>query len=160
MSKIDSILLSGNPYDIQDKEATKVVNVTQAEYDALVSGGTVDPTTLYNITDATPIDLSNYWTSAQTESAITDATSGKVDTSAVTSSITSGSTNSEIPSAKAVYDVLPTTTSAVTSGSTAVVESGGVYEQLGGLKLIKLTQSAYDALSPNYDSNTIYFIKD
>ena len=31
---------------------------------------------------------------------------------------------------------------------------------LGGLKLVKLTQSAYDALSPNYDNNTIYFIKD
>lgn len=31
---------------------------------------------------------------------------------------------------------------------------------LGGLKLVKLTQSAYDALSPNYDANTIYFIKD
>jgi hypothetical protein len=31
---------------------------------------------------------------------------------------------------------------------------------LGGLSLVKLTQSAYDALSPNYDANTIYFIKD
>ena len=29
---------------------------------------------------------------------------------------------------------------------------------LGGLKLIKLTQSEYDALSPNYDSNTLYVI--
>ena len=29
---------------------------------------------------------------------------------------------------------------------------------LGGLKLFKLTQSAYDALSPNYDSNTLYVI--
>ena len=29
---------------------------------------------------------------------------------------------------------------------------------LGGLKLVKLTQSAYDALSPNYDSNTLYVI--
>ena len=29
---------------------------------------------------------------------------------------------------------------------------------LGGLKLVKLTQSAYDALSPNYDSSTLYII--
>ena len=49
-------------------------------------------------------------------------------------------------------------TSAVTSGSTAVVTSGGVYEQVGGLKLIRLSQSAYDSLSPNYDSNTRYVI--
>ena len=59
---------------------------------------------------------------------------GKVDTSAITTAITSSSTDSEIPSAKAVYD------------------------QMGGLKLVKLTQSAYDALSPNYDSNTLYVI--
>ena len=59
---------------------TSVVNLTQAEYDALVTSGTVDPTVLYNITDATPIDMSQYWTSAQTNSAITQATSGKQDT--------------------------------------------------------------------------------
>lgn len=61
-------------------------------------------------------------------------------------------------SINAVSGAIPTTTSAVTSGSTAVVTSGGVYDQLGGLKLLKLTQSAYDALSPNYDSNTLYVI--
>ena len=31
---------------------------------------------------------------------------------------------------------------------------------LGGLSLVKLTQSAYDALSPNYDSNTLYIVTD
>lgn len=31
---------------------------------------------------------------------------------------------------------------------------------LGGLKLVKLTQAEYDALSPNYDNNTVYFIGD
>lgn len=80
MSKINKIKLSGTTYDIQDLNATSVVNVTQAEYDALVSGGTVDPTTLYNITDAQAGDLSQYWTSAQTNSAITEAVSGKQDT--------------------------------------------------------------------------------
>ena len=51
-------------------------------------------------------------------------------------------------------------TSAVTSGSTDVVTSGGVYEALNGLKLKKLTLNEYNALSPNYDSNTVYFIGD
>lgn len=57
-----------------------VIEVTQAQYDALVSAGTLDLTALYIITDATEIDISNYWTSAQTESAITQAVSGKQDT--------------------------------------------------------------------------------
>ena len=90
---------------------------------------------------------------------------------------TSGGGNPTVELTQAMYDALVTAgtvqadtyyiitdaiaieaTSAVTSGSTAVVTSGGVYEQVGGLKLIKLSQSAYDALSPNYDSNTLYVI--
>ena len=46
----------------------------------MVSGGTVDTTVLYNITDAQAADLSQYWTSAQTNSAITAAVNGKQDT--------------------------------------------------------------------------------
>jgi len=46
----------------------------------------------------------------------------------------------------------------VISGSTNAVSGGAVYTQLGGLKLQKITQSAYDALSPNYDANTLYVI--
>ena len=58
----------------------------------------------------------------------------KIDTSAITTSVTSSSTDSQVPSAKAVND------------------------KLGGLSLVKLTQSEYDALSPNYDANTLYVI--
>ena len=103
---IDSIQVSGVTYTIQGSGGTQTVELTQAEYDALVSGGTVDANTYYIITDATPIDISNYWTSAQTESAINEATSGKVNTSSVVSSVTSASTDSEIPTAKAVYDAV------------------------------------------------------
>ena len=46
----------------------------------------------------------------------------------------------------------------VISGSTNAVAGGAVYTQLDGLKLKKITQSAYDALSPNYDANTLYVI--
>lgn len=78
-------------------------------------------------------------------------------------SLDSGSTNAVANSAitnaiEAISGAIPTTTSAVTSGSTDVVESGAVYDQFGGLKLVKLTQSAYDALSPDYDSSTLYVI--
>ena len=51
----------------------------------------------------------------------------------ITTTITSSSTNGEAASAKAVYD------------------------QMGGLKLVSLTQAQYDALSTK-DASTIYFI--
>lgn len=56
-----------------------------------------------------------------------------VETSAVTTSVSSTSTDTQVPSAKAVYD------------------------QLGGLKLVKLTQAEYDALQTK-DANTLYII--
>ena len=107
---IDSIQLSGTVYTIQGSGGgggNPTVELTQAEYDALVSAGTVSANTYYIITDATAGDLTQYWTSAQTQSAITQATSGKVDTSSVVTAVTSGSTDSEIPTAKAVYDAIP-----------------------------------------------------
>ena len=56
-----------------------------------------------------------------------------VETSAVTTSVSSSPTDSQVPSAKAVYD------------------------QLGGLKLVKLTQSEYNALQTK-DPNTLYIV--
>lgn len=46
----------------------------------------------------------------------------------------------------------------IISGSTNAVAGGAVYTNFDGLKLKKITQSAYDALSPNYDANTLYII--
>ena len=59
-----------------------------------------------------------------------------VETSAVTSAMTAQSTNSQVPSAKAVYDAL------------------------GGLKLQSISQSDYDALvqGGTVDANTLYVI--
>lgn len=106
---ITDIQVSGVTYTLSGQSSGATVSeVTQAQYDALVSGGTVDPTVLYIITDAQAGDLTQYWTSAQTQSAITQATSGKIDSSSVVSSVTSASTDSEIPTAKAVYDAIPT----------------------------------------------------
>lgn len=70
--------------------------------------------------------------SAVTE-AISAAVSGKVDTSAITTSITSLSTDVQVPSAKAVYD------------------------KMGGLTIVKLTQQEYDDLLVK-DSNTLYVV--
>ena len=56
-----------------------------------------------------------------------------VETSAVTTSVSSTSTDTQVPSAKAVYN------------------------QLGGLKLVKLTQGEYDALQTK-DPNTLYIV--
>lgn len=56
-----------------------------------------------------------------------------VETSAVTTSVSSTSTDTQVPSAKALYD------------------------QLGGLKLVKLTQAEYDGLQTK-DANTLYII--
>lgn len=56
-----------------------------------------------------------------------------VETSAITSAMTASSTDAQVPSAKAVYD------------------------QLGGLKLVKLTQNEYDALVDK-DADTLYVI--
>ena len=80
---IDSIQLSGTVYTLsaQSSGGSPTVELTQAEYDSLVSAGTVSANTYYIITDATPIDISNYWTSAQTQSAITASVSGKASQS-------------------------------------------------------------------------------
>ena len=56
-----------------------------------------------------------------------------VETSAITTSVTSSSTDAQVPSAKAVND------------------------KLGGLSLVKLTQAEYDALATK-DSNVLYVI--
>ena len=79
MSNINKIRLSGTTYSIQDLNATKTVELTQAEYDAL---SPKDPNTFYIITDATAGDLSNYYTKSETSGAteISTALESKADT--------------------------------------------------------------------------------
>ena len=77
MSNINKIKVSGTTYNIQDLNATKTVELTQAEYDAL---SVKDQNVFYIITDAQGADLSNYYTKTETDNAITAATSTKQDT--------------------------------------------------------------------------------
>lgn len=77
---LDAIQVSGASYDLKDKNAPSVSSLTQSEYDNLPSTAKTS-NTFFVITDAQAGDLTQYWTSAQTQSAITEATSGKLDTS-------------------------------------------------------------------------------
>ena len=79
MSNINKIKVSGTTYEIQDLNATKTVELTQAEYDAL---SPKDPNVFYIITDAQGADLSNYYTKTETSGAteISTALASKADT--------------------------------------------------------------------------------
>lgn len=182
------------------------VELTQAEYDALVSAGTVSADTYYIITDAQAGDLTQYWTSAQTNSAITQATSGKVDTTTYNtytaatdtalngkqdalvsgtniktinnesilgsgnidiqgggggSSYSAGTgidiTNDVISVSGVVMSSAITTSIASSSTDAQVPSAKAVNDKLGGLSLVKLTQSEYDALATK-DNSTLYVI--
>lgn len=87
------ISISGNVISATGGGGNQTVELTQAEYDALVSAGTVSADTYYIITDAQAGDLTQYWTSAQTQSAINQATSGKADSSSLATVATSGDYN-------------------------------------------------------------------
>ena len=67
----NNITISGNV--ISAEAGNNIIELTQAEYDALTEK---DPDALYIITDASEINMNDYWTSAQTQSAIDAATSG------------------------------------------------------------------------------------
>ena len=73
MANINKIRVSGTTYDIQDINAPKTVELTQAQYNALVDK---DPNTYYIITDAEAGDLTNYYTKTETNTLL----GGKQDT--------------------------------------------------------------------------------
>ena len=168
MSKLNKLKLSGTTYELQDLSAQPLlsagtgiqisgnvisctgggggnptVELTQAEYDALVSGGTVNPDVFYIITDATPINIDNYWTSAQTQSAITDAVSGKADTSAVTAvnnvltahtaDTTIHVTSSDKSTWSGKQDALVSGTNIKTINNESILGSGNITIQGGGM---------------------------
>lgn len=209
MANINKIKLSGTTYNIQDLNATKTVELTQAEYEVLPATAKTS-NSLFIITDAqgadlsnyytkteadglldtkldvtayTPTDLTNYYTKSETSGAteISTALSSKADTA---TTYTKTETDNAITAATSTkQDTLVSGTNIKTingetllgsgnitiqgggsvdqtiiNGSTNAVAGGAVYTQLDGLKLKKITQSAYDALSPNYDANTLYVI--
>ena len=128
-----------------------------------------DPTALYIITDAEAVDLANYYTKSETSGAtqISTALNAKQNTLVAGDNISiSGNVISASGGAAS---------SAITSGDTNAVAGGAVYskfdeveqvtaaalnalnDNFGGLKLQKITQSAYDSLVTK-DANTLYVI--
>ena len=136
-----------------DPIATKVV----AENELTVSNALIDlDERKLDASAYTPTDLSNYYTKDEISikeyaiaSSLVDLDDRlnniSFDIDQVINSGTSASTNAV--STKAVYSAL--------TESVNEIET-----QLDGLKLKKITQSQYDALAPNYDSNTLYVIVD
>ena len=172
MANINKIKLSGTTYNIQDLNAPKTVELTQAQYDAL---STKDPNTFYIITDAQAADLSQYYTSAQTESAITQAVSGKQDTLISGTSIKTINNESILGSGNISIQGGVTIDPSLDSGSTNPVQNKVIYNKIdeveqvtaaglnalndnfGGLKLVKLTQAEYNAIATK-DSSTLYIL--
>lgn len=72
---IDSIQLSGSSYDVRDKSATTVVEITQSDYDNLPSSAKTS-NILYIITDGSV----DYITSGQCQTQINNSITGKQDT--------------------------------------------------------------------------------
>lgn len=239
MANINKISVAGTIYDLQDKNAAKTVELTQAEYNGLA---VKDPNTFYIISDATAGDLSNYYTKGETDTllggkqptlvsgtniktinnesllgegnidiqggggssvnvvqATGTSTSDVMSQDAVTKvfntytveanydsgiprwwtwrtpngskSINNFSINGKLPLSRQTVEndfiniehfhlvetSAVTTSMSSTSTDTQVPSAKAVYDQLGGLKLVKLTQAEYDALQTK-DASTLYII--
>ena len=134
------ITISGNV--ISAEGGNNVIELTQAEYDALVDK---DPNAFYIITDATEINISDYYTSAQTQSAINAAVSGKQDTLIAGSGITiSGNVISANGGSSITVDT------ALDSGSTNPVENRVIYGKFDEVE--QVTAAALNALNDRVDA--------
>ena len=125
MANINKIKLSGTTYNIQDLNASKTVELTQAQYDALT---VKDPNTFYVITDAQGADLSNYYTKSETSGAteISTALNAKADTLVSGTNIKTinnqsilGSGNIDIQGGGSSKELSAGTNISITTGETA-----------------------------------------
>lgn len=126
---INKIKLSGTTYNIQDLNATKTVELTQAEYDAL---SVKDPNVFYIITDAEAGDLSNYYTKSETSGAteISTALASKADTA---TTYTKTETDNAITAATSTkQDTLVSGTNIKTINNESILGEGNITIQGGG----------------------------
>ena len=129
MANINKIKLSGTTYEIQDLNATKTVELTQAEYDSL---SPKDPNTFYVITDATAGDLSNYYTKTETSGAteISTALESKADTA---TTYTKTETDNAITAAASTkQDTLVSGTNIKTINNQSILGEGNITIEGGG----------------------------
>ena len=155
MANINKISVAGTIYDIQDQNASKTVELTQAEYDGLA---VKNPNTYYIITDAQGGDLSNYYTKTEVDEKVGDANYIALEASHDVKNLSS--TVSDLDYALTEHTANTTvhvTSAEKTSWDGAATNASNAVTALGGLKLVKLTQSEYNALSTK-DANTLYNI--
>ena len=126
---IDSIQLSGVTYGIKGSGGTETIELTQAQYDALVDK---DPNVFYIITDATAGDLSNYYTKSETSGAteIQSALDAKADTA---TTYTKTEVDNAITAATSTkQDTLVSGTNIKTINNESILGSGNINIQGGG----------------------------
>lgn len=189
MARITNITLNGTNYTLQGGGGgggETVVELTQAEYDALTS---YTEDTTYIITDASPINMDDYATTATTSAISADVAtlSGSVANKADKASVTANSTR-QFPKWNAqgivtgttgntVYEqslningtsktMLQTSNSsfgtiyAPTSAGTqnaVLMSNGSGSPKWSDYKMVFISQNDYDNLGTK-DSTTIYFI--
>lgn len=125
---IDSIQLSGVTYAIQGSGGggNPTVELTQAQYDALVTAGTVSADTYYIITDAQAGDLTNYYTKTETNTLL----GGKADTA---TTYTKTEVDNAITAATSTkQDTLVSGTNIKTINNESLLGSGNIVIQGGG----------------------------
>lgn len=174
MADITNITLNGTNYTLRASGGggEQVVELTQAEYDALTS---YTENTTYIITDATPIDMDNY--------ATTGSVANKADKQSVTErgsgdrywpgwnnqGVITGATqyytgNTTINGTN--YGVVKTSSGNMTgfyaptsagTQNTILMSNGSGAPSWSSIKMQFISQSAYDALVTK-DASTIYFI--
>ena len=160
MANINKIQLSGNVYDIEDVNATKTIELTQAEYDALAE---IDPNAFYVISDAEGIDVSNFYTKDEVDNEIYAAVSGKQETlisgtniKTINNTSILGSGNIDIQGGGGSVTV----DSELSTTSENPVQNKVITNALSDkAQMIELTQAEYNALVDK-DPDTLYAITD
>ena len=155
MANINKISVAGTIYDIQDQHASKTVELTQSEYDGLSAK---DPNTFYIITDAQGGNLSNYYTKTEVDKKVDDVNATAQEAYGDAKNLTVTVYDLDYALTEHTADTTVHVTSAEkASWDGAATNASNAVTALGGLKLVKLTQSQYDALQTK-DSSTLYVI--
>ena len=147
---------AGQNINIDANNEISVTGITS--YTGITSG---DVTTALGYTPISGVDLSDYYTSAQTDSAITNAVSGKADTSRVDEiEEVTASALTDLKTSK--QDTLVSGTNIKTINNESILGSGNITIQGGGGSgetFVELTKAQYEALTA-YSENTTYVITD
>ena len=155
MANINKISVAGTIYDIQDQQASKTVELTQSEYDGLA---VKEQNTFYIITDAEGGDLSNYYTKTEVDTKVNDvkvtAETAYKDANYLSATVFKLNNAFTVHTADTTVHV---TSAEKASWDGAATNASNAVTALGGLKLVKLTQSEYDGLQTK-DPNTLYIV--